>query len=59
MRRAGHVARMGDRSCVYRVLVEKSDGRRPLTRPSNKLKYNIKINSLNVGWVGMNWTALV
>ena len=33
MRWAGHVARMGKRRCVYRVLVGKPEGKRPLERP--------------------------
>jgi len=33
MRWAGHVARMGERRCVYRVLVGKPEGKRPLERP--------------------------
>ena len=33
MRWAGHVARMGERRSVYRVLVEKPEGKRPLGRP--------------------------
>jgi hypothetical protein len=33
MRRAGHVARMGERRGVYRSLVGKSEGKRPLGRP--------------------------
>ena len=32
MRWAGHVARMGERRCVYRVLVGKPEGKRPLWR---------------------------
>ena len=32
MRWAGHVARMGERISVYRVLVRKSEGRKPLGR---------------------------
>jgi predicted transcriptional regulator of viral defense system len=32
MRRAGHVARMGERRGVYRVLVRKPEGKRPLGR---------------------------
>jgi hypothetical protein len=31
---AGHVAHMGERKDVYRVLVGKSEGKRPLERPS-------------------------
>jgi len=30
----GHVARMGERRGVYRVLVGKPEGKRPLGRPS-------------------------
>ena len=33
MRWAGHVARMGDRRGVYKILVGKSEGKRPLGRP--------------------------
>jgi hypothetical protein len=33
MRWAGHVARMGEKRNVYRVLVGKPEGKRPLERP--------------------------
>jgi hypothetical protein len=33
MRWTGHVARMGERKGVYRVLVVRSKGKRPLGRP--------------------------
>jgi len=33
---AGHVARMGERRGVYRGLVGKSDGKRPLGRPRRR-----------------------
>ena len=36
MRWAGHVARMGNRRGVYRVLVGKSEGKRPLRRPRRR-----------------------
>jgi hypothetical protein len=32
MRWAGHVARMGEKSTAYRILVKKPEGRRPLGR---------------------------
>ena len=35
---AGHVARMGDRRGVYRVLVGKHEGKRPLGRPRRRCK---------------------
>jgi hypothetical protein len=36
MRWAGHVARMGEGGTVYRVLVGKPKGKRPLARPSRR-----------------------
>jgi len=36
MRWAGHVARMGEERGMYRVLVGKPKGRRPLGRPSRR-----------------------
>ena len=39
---AGHVARMGDRRGVYRVLVGKPEGKRPLRRPRRRWEDNIK-----------------
>jgi hypothetical protein len=36
MRRAGHVARMGEKRSVYRLLVGKPEGKRPLGRPRRR-----------------------
>jgi hypothetical protein len=36
MRRAGHMARMGEGRGVYRVLVGRPEGKRPLGRPRNR-----------------------
>ena len=36
MRLAGHVAPMGEKRCVYRVLVGKPEGKRPLGRPRRR-----------------------
>jgi hypothetical protein len=36
MRWAGHVARMGEGRIVYRVLVGKPEGKRPLQRPRRR-----------------------
>jgi len=41
MRWAGHVARMGDRRDIFRVLVGKPDEKRPLGRPMRRLEDNI------------------
>jgi len=36
MRWLGHVARMGDERGVYRVLVGKAEGKRPMGRPRRR-----------------------
>jgi len=54
MRWAGHVARRGNRRVVYRVLVRKPKGKRPLGRPSCKWEDNIKMDLEEVGCGGMD-----
>jgi hypothetical protein len=49
MRWAGHVACMGDKRCVYRVLVGKTEGKRPLGRPSRRWEDNIRMDLQEVG----------
>jgi len=44
MRWAGRVARMGERRVLYRVLVEKPEGKRPLGRPRRRWEDNIKMD---------------
>jgi len=39
---AGHVARRGERRGVYRVLVRRREGRRPLGSPRHRWEDNIK-----------------
>ena len=58
MRWAGHVARMGESRCVYRVLVGKSEGKRPLGRPRRRWEDNIKVDLQDVGCGGMDWIDL-
>jgi len=58
MRWAGHVACMGERRGVYRVLVGKRKGKRPLGRPRHRWEYNIKMNLHEVGCGGMDWFEL-
>ena len=52
MRWEGHVARMGERGGVYRVLVGKPEGSRPLGRPRRRWDDNIKMDLQEVGWGG-------
>ena len=46
MRRAGHVARMGERRVVYRVSMGKPEGKRQLGRPRRRWEDNIKMDFL-------------
>jgi len=52
---AWRVARMGERRGVYRVLVVKPEGNRPLGRPGRKWEDNIKMDLQEVGCGGMDW----
>jgi len=58
MRRAGHVARMGEERGVYRVLVGKPEVRRPLGRPRRRCADNIKMDLQEVGCGCMDWIGL-
>jgi len=44
MRWAEHIARMGERRGVYRVLVGKPEGKRPFGRPRRRWEDNIKMD---------------
>jgi hypothetical protein len=69
MRWGGHVARIGVRRGVYRVLVGKPEGKRPLGRPRRRWEDNIRIDVQEVGlgyedWIGWaqdrdRWRTLV
>jgi len=58
LRWAGHIARMGERRDVCRVLVGKPERKRPLGSPRRKWEDNIKIDLQEVGCGGMDWIDL-
>ena len=58
MRWAGLVARMGEESGVYRVLLGKPEGRRPLGRPRRRRVDNIRVDLQEVGCGYMDWIGL-
>jgi len=58
IRWAGHVARMGEERVVYRVLVGKPEGKRPLGRPRRRCVDNIRLDLQEVGCVYMDWIGL-
>jgi len=58
MRWAGNVACVGERRGVYRGLVGKPEGKRPLGRPRRRWEDNIMIDLQEGGCGGMDWIEL-
>jgi len=61
MRWAGHVTRMGERKDMYRVLVEKPEGKRPLGRSCRRWEDNTKMELQEVVCgirTGSNWLRI-
>ena len=55
----GTCSTYGDRKGVYRVLVGKPEGKRPLGRPRGRREDNIKLDLHKVGCGGVDWIELV
>ena len=58
MRWAGHVARMGEERGVYRFLVGKQEGKRPLGRTRYRWVDNIRMDLQEEGCGYMDWIGL-
>jgi hypothetical protein len=58
MRWAGHVACMVEGRGVYRVLVGRPEGRRPMGRLRRRWEDNIKLDLRDIGIDGANWIQL-
>jgi hypothetical protein len=58
MRLAGHVARMGEKRNVYRLLVGKPEGKRPIGRPRRRWIDNIKMDLLEIELNVVDWIGL-
>jgi hypothetical protein len=58
MRWAGHVARMVEERTVYRVLVEKRKGKKPLGRPRRRREDGIRMDLREIGLEGVDWIRL-
>jgi hypothetical protein len=58
MRWAVHVAQMGEKRNVYRLLVGKSKRNRPLGRPRRRWIDNIKMDTLEIGFSVVDWNGL-
>jgi hypothetical protein len=49
---------MGEGRVVYRVLVGKPEGKRPLGRPRSRWEDNIRMDLQEVGYGCVDWTGL-
>jgi hypothetical protein len=58
MRSAGHVARMGEERNVYRVLIGKPEGKRPLRRPKRRWEDGIRMDVRDIDWGSVDWMQL-
>jgi len=58
MRLAGHVACVGKIRNAYRILVGKSEGKRPLGRPRCESEDNVRIDLREIAWESVDRTHL-
>jgi hypothetical protein len=49
---------MGEKRNVYRLLVRKPEGKKPLGRPRRRWIYNIKMDLSEIGWGGVDLIGL-
>jgi hypothetical protein len=56
-----HVARMREERKVYKVLVGKPEGKKPLGRPRRRWEYDIRVDTREIGWgvwSGFDWLRI-
>jgi hypothetical protein len=58
MRWVGHVAQMGEKRIMYRLLAGKPEGKRPLGRLRHRWMDNIKMDLLETGLNVVDWIHL-
>jgi hypothetical protein len=58
IRLAGHVARIGEMSNAYNILVGKPEGKEPLGRPRCRWEDNIRMDLREIEWEGVVWIHL-
>jgi hypothetical protein len=54
----GNVARMGGMKYGYRILIDKSEWKRPIGRPRRRWEDNITMDIRQIGWKVVNWIHL-
>jgi hypothetical protein len=55
---AGHVTRIEERGKKNKILVGKSEGRKPLGRSSRRCEDNIRTDLREIGYEGVDWMHL-
>jgi hypothetical protein len=58
MRWVGHVAWIREERGVYKILVGKPEGKRPLGKPRYRWEDNIRMDLQEVGCGGMDWLRI-
>jgi hypothetical protein len=58
MRWAGHVARMGEERKLYKVLVGRPEGKRPLGKLRRRWEDGIRMDLEEIGLGGLDWIQL-
>jgi hypothetical protein len=58
MRWVGHMAHMGEERKVYRILMGKSEGKRPLERPRHRWEDGIRMDLRETGWGSVQWIQM-
>jgi hypothetical protein len=58
MRWVGHVACVGEGRNMFRVLVGKPEGKRPLERPRLRWEDGIRMDLKEIGWGCVEWIHL-
>jgi hypothetical protein len=58
MRWVGHVERMGEERKVYKVLVGKTEGKRPFGRPRRRWEDGVRMDLREIGLGGVDWIRL-
>jgi hypothetical protein len=54
----GACSTRGGKRNAYKILVRKTEGKRPLGRPRRSWADSIKMDLRGIGWGGMNWIDL-
>jgi hypothetical protein len=54
----GHVTHMGEERNVYKFLMGKPEGKRPLGRPRCRWEDEIRMGFRQIGWVSVKWIQL-